>query len=745
MEFGCVFCHPSRSSQLRQVLVQAGVKTNNLLIASLLLLCPAVWAQPLWSGIINSSRAINWSNAGVVGGIPNRNNVCQTIAAYSGSATAINNAIGTCGAGNVLMLGAGTFNLSSGITFGSTNNVTLRGQGANSTFIVFTGSTSCAGINPNICMGGSSNSVGAEQNVCDWTSGYSAGTTSITLSNCGSTTPAKGAIGNLKVGGILILDQVDETADTGTIWNCLANNVCSNAGSGGDARTDGPSVGGTSARSQQQVVIVASCDSNSTIGHACSSSANIGISPGLYMPNWRSGQAPQAWFPTTTITGDGVEDLSIDNTSSGSHGFTIFNAANCWVKGVRSMLAGRSHVQLFYTTNNTVENSYFFQSQSHGTVSYTIEEDTADNNLVQNNICQQVTDSCPANDGGAEGNVHAYNFSINQIYNGSGWFQAAMYQHTSGDDFNLWEGNIADGYTSDDVHGTHHFETLYRNYFRGNQNAGCGTSGGTTPSTCTAQTVPIQPYAASRYYNIIGNVLGQSGYHNNYQCVGASSQCSKGNTSIYTMGFTGNGGAVNSSLAGFCLQPACSSNGDYDPQTAAYMLRWGNYDTVTGTVRWCGNSSDTGWSTTCGSTSEVPTGLASYSNAVPTLGDTGGVMPASFYLATQPSWWGSLPWPAIGPEVGSGNLGVCSGGTYANAYALTSAQCTGGSLVTGLGGHVNANPALNCYFTVMGGTPDGTTGGTSSAYALAFNESTCYGTDGDPTLAPQTSLTAAAR
>jgi hypothetical protein len=62
----------------------------------------------------------------------------------------------------------------------------------------------------------------------------------------------------------------------------------------------------------------------------------------------------------------------------------------------------------------------------------------------------------------------------------------------------------------------------------------------------------------------------------------------------------------------------------------------------------------------------VPSGLNYLGNPVPATHK----LPASFYLPGKPSWWGAVPWPAIGPDV------------------------TGGTDPTG---HVYANPAEACY------------------------------------------------
>ena len=662
---------------------------------SVILLCLAVgysYAQP-WAGIIDRSRAVDWTQAGVPGGIPNRTTQCgSTIAAYSGSASAINTALSSCGPNTYVLLGAGTFTLSTGISLKS--NVTLRGQGANSTFIQYAAGTSGAacGYGAAVCIGSSSlPSPGDEKNVCNWTSGYAQGATTITIANCGTATPAKGAIGNLQVGGMIILDQIDDANDTGTVWNCLAGvseggTQCANnpTGNGGGARNNGSSVGGVSARSQQQIVVVTSCDGNSTSGHACSSGTNITITPGLYMPNWRSSQLPQAWYSNSNsqLQYAGVENISFDFTNFGDRALEINSCYGCWVKGVRSMNSGRDHVMIAATSHDTVQDSYFYQSQSHASVSYTVESfwgvgDT----LIQNNISQQVTDSMPNCNGGCEGNVHAYNFAIDDVWTqSSGWMQGSFYQHASGSAFTLWEGNVGPGYTADDVHGTHHFDTLFRNQLIGNQPAGCGSGG---LNTCNQQTVPVNLYAGSRYFNLVGNVLGQSGYHSTYACTALSSaSCPNGGAVsgfdkvIYELGYTGNGGQQASAVNGFCGQPGCTSHGAFDPLVSTYLMRWGNYDTVNAAAQW--------------NSSEVPSGVSPYGNAVP----SSHTLPASFYLSAKPSWWGIMPYPAIGPDV------------------------TGG---TGPGGHAYANPAQSCYLNIMGGPANG------SGNALAFNASTCYG------------------
>src|SRR2546430_580707 len=109
----------------------------------------------------------------------------------------------------------------------------------------------------------------------------------------------------------------------------------------------------------------------------------------------------------------------------------------------------------------------------------------------------------------------------------------------------------------------------------------------------------------SRYFNVIGNVLGTPGYHNPYESV-APTLASK-DTSIYRLG----------------------DGGDVLVKTT--LMRWGNYDSVTGISRFVAT--------------EVPASLSLYANPVP----VDQILPASLYRSSKPSWWGTMPWPAIGP------------------------------------------------------------------------------------------------
>src|SRR4030095_12656628 len=212
--------------------------------------------------------AIDWSSAGA-GPIADRSTICATLDPGA-SISQINNAIASCRSGQVVFLNAGTYNLSGQLNL-NRSNVTLRGAGPDKTLLVFNSGGSCNGQGANVCvMNTDNNWSGDPHNVAPWTGPYTPGSTSITL---GSTT--SGSINNLRVGSLLILDQnSDYPNDPGTIFVCDSTG-CSQQGGIGCGRNGTKSTPGN--RVQNQQVTVTSI-----------SGSTIGISPGIYAPNWRS-------------------------------------------------------------------------------------------------------------------------------------------------------------------------------------------------------------------------------------------------------------------------------------------------------------------------------------------------------------------------------------------------------------------------------------------------------------------------
>jgi hypothetical protein len=553
-----------------------------------------------WASVIDPARAIEWSKAGVVGGIQNRTAVCATL---NPGATAgqINSAIAACPSGQVVMLNAGTYNLADdGIVMKS--GVTLRGAGADQTLLNFTTSNGCIGVWASVCFLGSEEWAGGwdtqpgDQNAADWTGGYAKGATEITLSNVGST--------GISVGQYIYLDQANDTSPGTDFFICSATDTGCSLEGGAPGRV----INGIERNQMQMVQVTAINGSKYT------------ISPGLYSPNWRSSQAPGAWWPSSTIEYAGIENLSVDssNDTVGATNLGFLNAANCWVKGVRLIRQGneRAMIRLTPAVHTTIENSYFYGGTG-AAQHYGVETFSSSDNLIQNNIFQQTV--CPLMLGSNLGSVYGYNYAIDDVYPGN-WFIAGAGVHDGGVEYVLFEGNILPGVAADVFHGNGGFNTYFRNYL-------LGTDTGKTQATNS-----VQLFSYQRYYNFVGNVLGTPGYTSNYQA-----DIAAGVETFANAYYLGNGDTLAN-----------------DPMVISTLLRWGNCDVATGTCRF--------------EPSEVPSAVAPYGNALPLSQG----LPASFYLAAKPSWWpADTAWPPIGPDVTTGNLAGLNG----HAHTVPAEDC----------------------------------------------------------------------
>lgn len=591
---------------------------------------PASAQTPLWSGIIEPSRAVDWSNAGTSGGIPHRTTICATLNPGATGAQ-INTAIASCPANQVVFLNAGTYSVSGGIIFNGKSNVTLRGAGPDRTIINFTSGNPCGGQGGNLCVinanpvfTGSFSVQPGRSNAASWTAGYAKGSTQITLSN----------VSGLAPGMVIHLDQANDTADNGGYIVCDIATTCHQPLESGSL---GRVIGGVT-YSQAQLVTITAISGNT-----------VTITPPIYANNWRSSQTPGAWWPSNTVAGVGIEDLTVDHTLSGSTvqaGIYFYSCTGCWIRNIKSIKGNRNHVWLYQSTRAVVRDSYFFGTQSAASQSYGVEQFLSTDSLIENNIFDTVTTGIQTTS--SQGNVVAYNFAINGFFSSAPSFMAAaaFAVHDAGPTLNLFEGNDFNAIYCDDIHGTSGIITFFRNRLT-------GLSPGNTVNT---NAIVLQSFC--RGFNVIGNVLGTAGYHSVYEShPGATvTNCDR---SIFQLGFP-------NVVCGAPPPPL-------DQLVRNTLLRWGNFDVVTGAARF--------------NASEVPTAGVPLINGNPVPATT--TLPNSFYRTTKPYFFASLPWPAAGPDV------------------------TGG---TGPGGRSHDIPAKVCY----NNTPK--TGG-----ILDFNARNCYG------------------
>jgi hypothetical protein len=721
---------------------------RRLLILVSLLYCQFAQGQA-WSPFLDPSRATTWAgNAGFT--ITNYTTACSgsppSLATGSGNAaantTAITNAIATCNSThNVVNLPAGTYYINA-LTITASTPVVVRGAGssapgnscsAGSTCLIENSSAACGGTggdagicvtsNPYYYSQSSQATYGSGSRQCLWTGGYTQGSTSITINSCGGTATSNGLV----VGQMIVMDQANDLTDNGGIFLCDTwtwpessdTQPCTVNDSTSGQNVDGRPVtisGKTYTMSQKQFALITSVSGSGTGPYT------VGISPGVYFNNIHSGAQPGVWFPSF-MTHIGLENFYVDGTAvSGGENITITGCYQCWIKGIASYNAGRAQVLLNNGMNNVVRDSYFFQSQSHSEESYTVEFEQTSADLVENNIMQQLTN--PIMSGNTTGSVVDYNLAIGGVYVSPNYLQSSYSSHNAGNDMNLYEGNNLLNISTDDTWGSSNTETYFRNFLVAWQKQSSGPHYNTSPFIARAY---------SRVHNLIGNVMGMpafgstGAYHTNYQSYATSAtggvNQSLLSVSIYSLGWTGN----TETTAGTCGTPQC------DSVVFPTLMRWGNYDVVNAATQW--NSTEaspaavsyvnanfsTSYFNTLAQT--LPTSLA-YTSVPVVAGGTCGSGGTGFSWWCNPTTNTRPPFPPIGPDVTTGNVGICNGGTYSGALSTSASYCTGGgSLASAWASHAAAIPAEICYQAVMNGPPDGT------GSMLGFNAAGCYEAD----------------
>src|SRR5262249_1776336 len=113
---------------------------------------------------------------------------------------------------------------------------------------------------------------------------------------------------------------------------------------------------------------------------------------------------------------------------------------------------------------------------------------------------------------GAEvGVVTAYNYAIDCTFaSNTTWNNFCFFaSHDSGGGMSLYEGNQTNGLVLDDAHGNSPQVTLFRNHFRGLDES--------TTYPKSQNGIPLTLEGFGRAVDVVGNVLGLSGYHTQYE------------------------------------------------------------------------------------------------------------------------------------------------------------------------------------------------------------------------------------
>ncbi len=657
---------------------------RNIIVLCALISCAHGFAfAQLWNGILTPPRAVDWRNSGPQT-LPTGYTICQTIAPYTGTAATINTALSTCGAHTIVQLGTGTFTLSTGILLNQ-NNVLLNGNGANQTIISFTSAaaSSCNGFSATICIFGGDSTFWIPGTGITVTGGLTQGSTSITVDNASTIQVGKAIVINSCDTGKSGTNCAGTSTDNGNVYN--TGDIYSTSGPTGASLSGADSGNGTPSRFSSEVHTV-----TNVVG------TTITLGEPIEHTTWIS---PQAWT-FNPITGSGVTNIGVNiaNNTSAIYGIGLFNGCNDVITGNAVINPQVSSYALTDACHILIESFYADSAQSSdnfGVHLTQVSDSVIDNFDVQQNTVGLMCE------GPCNGNVIAYGYftamcnylGLSQDCASDDVSQAIRF-HSNGDDYNLIEGICGTAIDADGTHGTHLFNTYYRNCLPAWES--CATS-----PYCGANnakdflTNSILLYALQgRYANVLLNLMGTSGYHTSYNFT--SGQV---NTALILLG---------AQVSGNTPPP--------DSIVGSSTMFWGNWDVVHGATQW--------------NASEVPTNIAVDPNALPsaTCSQTNpNNCPASFYLSTKPSWWAATkPFPAMGQDVSSGNIGQCSGtlnvaGQFNGLLSLSNVQCGNhGFTPNALGGHANSIPAMDCALNIMGIPLDGT------GPAATFNAATCF-------------------
>lgn len=374
--------------------------------------------------------------------------------------------------------------------------------------------------------------------------------------------------------------------------NASDDPVVSNVGYSGPASWDGRESG---KRSLGQLVKVVSVPTSTT--------ATLEIP--LYW-NFDSSLTPQALKLNGMTTNAGIEDLTVDNGASGSSAqssnngtIVLADASNCWLLRVEAIGSYQNLVRLLWSYRNTIRGCRLHKgipvTATDGSSSFVSSRayGIACNywnsaNLIENNELYHLYMALKMA-GPFSGNVVSYNYFHELFYSPVNWQVEGIGFHGAHPTMNLFEGNFYEGrIAADNVWGSSSHNTFFRNRVY------------TNPKKTGAQwAFDIQYHA--QYFTFVGNVIGTNGVESTYELNNVSLS---GQKAIYRLGYTSDG---DKDAAG------------NDARVSATMLRHANWDSATNGTVWNGSDDRT--------------------------------LPASLYLGGKPSWWGTLQWPCIGPDV----------------------------------------------------------------------------------------------
>lgn len=546
------------------------------------------------SGFIPSTRTVDWTQAGIPGGIPSAKwPIYKTLSPSGGAddSVAIQTAINAAPAGSVVMLNPGTYkiNRSSNVCQGYTDDygsgvyeaglcltkaVVLRGSGPNQTIIQY-------GNGANVVSLGRTYLSSSQVVLIPVTSAAAKGSTQLTLQSTSGIT----------AGSYLVVTQTNPKDSDG-------NPLVDTSGYTGSCSACGHDM---ASYSMTQIARVTAVNGNS-----------ITIERPLYIDYTNSPQV----YKLPMVENAGLESLRLQATAPSGTGIVFKNinleaCARCWVTNVQSdMAVDRSHIYLSDVYGSEISNNYVNDGYNHnsgGTYSIYLEFRNSEN-LIQNNIIRKARHSTVMS--GGSGNVFGYNYMVDAYMGEYPNSLPKTNTHAAHPYMNLWEGNVTPNVEFDFAHGSGSHNTLFRNYIN------LTSTNPSTGSNMTSAIFGVNIAYFNNYENVVGNAIGPYGS----TCTASAYEINAGNSqtaSIYKLGYYDDGGTA-------------SPNAALSTKVGQTLIRGGNWDCKSNSVVWSSN---------------VPSGTPTSAYLAQQ------VLPASLYLSGTPNWFkaAGAVWPAIDP------------------------------------------------------------------------------------------------
>jgi hypothetical protein len=509
--------------------------------------------------IIPTDRRIDWSHAGIPGGIPERTSVCATInsAVYGHGTTdardAIQDAIDGCPDGQVVYVPEGTYIIIG--TIHLYDDDTLRGAGPGKTILKHTG--------------GYSRSIVDMRGSIYYQLATLHKTHDVVVANKDSKVITLSSTSGIRPGDILLINQLN---DNDIVDPVGVEGKCTYCGYEGGNRVLG-----------QLVEVTAVSGNQVTLNLPLHWTYNTNLDPWAYQVD-----------AYALIRNAGLEDLTLTQDNPEVEFMMEMDGAQySWIKNVEIKNIQRRAMWVIDSLQNEIRECYIHigidgYGRDRG---YGIFVDLhSSNNLVENNILSTIDGGGIMTGGGASGNVIAYNYFHDILFDDPWWLIASpSINHNPHPKMNLWEGDIGIKAEADIIHGSSSHNTIFRSQMKGWQS-----------DTITTRNNAIEIAAKNTYMNVVGSVLGTPGKSNRYEVLPGQPYDDWSDKVIWVLGV---------------------GSGVDDPNVAATLLRHGNYDYVTNSVVW-------------------DPAIANHD------------LPDSLYLSGMPAWWcRETPWPPIGPDV----------------------------------------------------------------------------------------------